>query len=91
MTDPKYVKTLSDIYTSMYNHPGEEKPLSVQKESVDVEKRFQDGSRYYVMLRRMKVEKDHHMLHISNRGKTLAKRKSLQQLNNELNNISKLL
>jgi len=38
MTDPKYVKTLSDIYTSMYNHPGEEKPLSVQKESVDVEK-----------------------------------------------------
>ena len=38
MTDPRYVNALSDIYTSMYNHPGNEKPLSVQEESVDVEK-----------------------------------------------------
>ena len=38
MTDPQYVKTLSDIYTSMYNHPGEEKPLVVQEGVSDVEK-----------------------------------------------------
>ena len=38
MTDPQYVNTLSDIYTSMYNHPGEEKPLVVQEGVSDVEK-----------------------------------------------------
>ena len=27
MTDPRYVRSLSDIYTKMYNHPGEERPL----------------------------------------------------------------
>jgi hypothetical protein len=37
MTDPQYVTSLADIYTKMYNHPGNEKPLSVQEESVDVE------------------------------------------------------
>ena len=30
MTDPRYVRSLSDIYTKMYNHPGEEKPLIVE-------------------------------------------------------------
>ena len=35
MADP--VRNLSDIYTKMYNHPGDEKPLSVQEESIDVE------------------------------------------------------
>jgi len=38
MTDPQYVNTLADIYTSMYNHPGEEKPLVVQEGVSDVEK-----------------------------------------------------
>ena len=38
MTDPRYVNALSDIYTSMYNHPGEEKPLVVQEGVSDVEK-----------------------------------------------------
>jgi len=27
MTDPQYVKELANLYTSMHNHPGIEKPL----------------------------------------------------------------
>tara|TARA_R100000988_G_scaffold98173_1_gene66132 strand:- start:411 stop:746 length:336 start_codon:yes stop_codon:yes gene_type:complete len=37
MTDPQYVTSLADIYTKMYNHPGEEKPLVVQEGVSDME------------------------------------------------------
>ena len=37
MTDPRYVKSIANIYTKMYNHPGEEKPLVVQEDVSDVE------------------------------------------------------
>ena len=37
MTDPRYVKSIANIYTKMYNHPGEEKSLVVQESVSDVE------------------------------------------------------
>ena len=37
MIKPQYVRDISDVYTKMYNHPGEEKPLVLQEKSPDVE------------------------------------------------------
>lgn len=37
MIKPQYVRAISDIYTEMYFPPGDEKPLVLQEESLDVE------------------------------------------------------
>ena len=37
MIKPQYVRDISDVYTKMYNHPGEEKPLVLQEKALDVE------------------------------------------------------
>jgi len=37
MIKPQYVRDISDVYTKMYNHPGEEKPLVLQEKAPDVE------------------------------------------------------
>ncbi len=36
MIKPQYVRDISDVYTKMYNHPGEEKPLVLQEKALDV-------------------------------------------------------
>jgi len=36
MIKPQYVRDISDVYTKMYNHPGEERPLVLQEKALDV-------------------------------------------------------
>ena len=38
MIKPQYVRDICDVYTAMYNSPGDEKPLVLQEEALDVEK-----------------------------------------------------
>ena len=37
MIKPQYVRDICDVYTAMYNSPGDEKPLVLQEEALDVE------------------------------------------------------